>query len=452
MDPAEINNAPVRKMPFHVMAKPNGSLCNLDCKYCYYLEKENLFPDTKQFRMPEDVLRRFVENYIASQDALGVKDIMFAWQGGEPTIAGLDYFKSIVELQDEFCPQGKKISNAFQTNGILINEEWAKFFKENDFLVGLSIDGPADLHDIFRVDKAGHPSFEKVMKAVRILNAHAVMVTALCTVSRHNSRRPLDVYRFLKEAGFEYIQFIPIVERTIDGENLAGAPQQDERGIDAYVTPWSVLPRDYGNFLNTIFDEWLKEDVGKVSVQLFDVQRDILMGYPASLCWYSKTCGWGLAMEHNGNLYSCDHYVYPEYLLGNIKDKSIEELVYSPEQAVFGNDKRDLLPPDCISCEIRFACHGGCPKHRILKPKSGENGLNYYCRSFKMFHSHAAPYLKYIGSLQKQGQTGAQLNEVLKRNLGAVKMRIGGIHRVGRNTPCPCGSGKKFKYCCGAEV
>lgn len=438
-------------MPFHVMAKPNGPLCNLDCKYCYYLEKEALFPDTSQFRMPEDVLRRFIREYIASQDVFGMNEIMFSWQGGEPTLAGLDYFRHIVELQKNYCPKGKRIINALQTNGILIDEQWADFLKEHDFLVGLSIDGPAELHDTYRVNKAGRPSFDKVMAAAQLLLERGVKLNALTTVNRTNSQKPREVYRFLKSAGFEFIQFIPIVERSVDGEHLAGAPQQDEEGIDAHVTPWSVLPRDYGRFLCSVFDEWVKEDVGRISVQLFDVQLGLLLGQPAALCWFAETCGWGLAMEHNGNLYSCDHYVYPQYLLGNILQKPLTELAYSKEQQTFGADKHTTLPQDCLSCKLRYLCQGGCPKHRILKPRSGSGGLNYYCRSFKMFYEHAAPYLHFIADQYRRGLSDPEINQVLRQNHTKIKLQASGTRSIGRNDPCPCGSGKKFKNCCNGK-
>ena len=350
------------RRPFQVMAKPIGPRCNLDCTYCYYLEKERLYEGTKRFEMSETVLETYIRDYIESQVSLPAPEIWFNWQGGEPTILGVDYFRQIVQLQQRYRPSGKTIRNAMQTNGTLINEEWARFLKQEDFLVGISIDGPEEVNDQYRVDRAGRPSFKAVMAGLEQLKTHGVSFNVLTVVQRDNAQKPLEIYRFLKDIGAEHIQFIPIVERSADGKTLAAAPQIDEDGVEYHVTPWSVLPRTYGTFLSTIFDEWVSKDVGKIFVQFFDLQLGLWMGAPASLCWFAETCGQGLAVEHNGDLYACDHYVYPEYRLGNITRSSISELANSEDQIRFGEDKRDSLPRQCRECDVRFACNGGCPQ------------------------------------------------------------------------------------------
>jgi uncharacterized protein len=426
--------------PFQVMTKPNGPRCNLDCTYCYYLEKERLYPDTKKFRMPDDVLETYIRGYIAAQAATGAPEIWFSWQGGEPTLLGVDFFRRAVALQQQYAPAGKTVRNALQTNGTLLDAEWAAFLKANAFLVGLSIDGPRDLHDRYRVDRAERPTFDKVMAAVELMRTHEVEFNALTVVHRLNARKPREVYRFLKDIGIEFMQFIPIVERAGDGGMLAGAPQQDMVG-DAKVTPWSVLPGDYGTFLCRIFDEWVKDDVGRIFVQFFDVQLGLWAGGPSSLCWFAETCGLGLAMEHNGDLYSCDHYVYPEYLLGNIMQTPVEVLASLPVQDKFGADKRDTLPRQCRACEYRFACNGGCPKHRFLRTADGEAGLNYFCESYLRFFKHAGPHLQSMAALLHRGRPAADIMEMVRQPRQAVSP-------PGRNDPCPCGSGKKFKNCC----
>lgn len=425
------------------MAKPNGPRCNLDCTYCYYLEKERLYPDAKKFRMPDAVLETYIRDYIASQAGTGAPEIWFNWQGGEPTILGVEFFRRVVALERQYAPAGMPIRNALQTNGTLIDEEWAAFFKENDFLVGISIDGPREVHDRYRVDRAGRPSFDKVVAAIELLRAREVEFNTLTVVQRRNSREPKAVYRFLKEIGSTFLQFIPIVERTPDGLSLAGAPQIDEDGVEYRVTPWSVLPNAYGRFLTGVFDEWIKEDVGRVFVQFFDVQLGLWMGGPSGLCWFAETCGQGLAIEHNGDLYACDHYVYPEYRLGNVAETPILELATSSEQVRFGNDKRDTLPRQCRECTYRFACNGGCPKHRFLKTKAGEAGLNYFCESYLRFFGHAGPDLRMMANLVSAGRPAADIMAIRRRTESPR------TSPPGRNDACPCGSGKKFKQCCG---
>jgi uncharacterized protein len=434
------------------MTKPVGPICNLDCKYCFYLEKEKLYPGKSNWRMPEDVLEQYVRQYIASQDA---PEVTFAWQGGEPTLMGIDFFRRVVELQQKYA-SGKTIANAMQTNGTLLDDAWCEFLKASRFLVGLSIDGPRKFHDLYRVDKEGEPTFERVLAGMRLLKKHAVDFNTLCVVNRANSMAPLEVYRFLKSEGSGYIQFIPLVERVGGGDlPLAEPPVLIEPGRvrlpivspgagGAAVTPWSVEPLAYGKFLCAIFDQWVRSDVGRVFVQIFDVQLGIWMGYPSALCVFGETCGNALAMEHNGDLYSCDHYVYPQYKLGNISDDSIEHMVASPQQRKFGTDKRDTLPKFCRECDVRFACNGECPKHRFRTTPDGEPGLNYLCAGYKQFFHHIDPYMKTMGRLVESGQPAAQIMKLIadterKQNAGPL----------GRNDLCPCGSGRKYKKCCG---
>jgi len=379
---------------FHVMAKPIGPICNLDCKYCFYLEKEKLYPGVKNFEMPLNVLESFIRQKIESQDS----DLIgFAWQGGEPTLLGVDYFKKVVELQKKYA-NGKKIENSFQTNGVLLNDVWCGFFLENNFLVGISIDGPKELHDKYRVYKGGQSSFEKVMLGISYLKKLNVNFNTLTVVNKENSYHPLKVYNFLKEVGSGFMQFIPVVERITNSKRenlklvLPGYKGSSE------VTDWSVEPLQYGNFLCEIFDDWVKKDVGRYFVQIFDVSLESWLGLKQSLCVFNKTCGNALAMEHNGDVYSCDHYVYEENKLGNIIEHPLESLVYSQQQINFGNDKADTLPNFCLQCEVRFACNGECPKHRFIKTPAGEERLNYLCAGYKKFFNHIDPYMKFMAN------------------------------------------------------
>ena len=431
-------------MAFHVLAKPIGPICNLDCKYCFYLEKETLYPDTPKWAMPEDVLEAYIRQYIEQQDS---PDIHFAWQGGEPTLLGVDYFRRIVALQARYA-NGKRIDNAFQTNGVLLNDEWGGFLAENSFLVGLSIDGPRELHDAYRVDKGGQPSFDRVMRGIDVLHRHSVTFNTLTTVHRKNSYNPLDVYRFLKQVGSGYMQFIPIVERvatrtTEDGMVLV-SPSFAE---SAMVSDWSVEPRQYGRFLCEIFDEWVRNDVGKSFVQIFDVSLEMWFGMEASLCVFRKKCGSAMAIEHNGDLYSCDHFVYPQNKLGNIMDVPLGEMADSPQQLKFGNDKNDLLPKYCQSCEVRFACNGECPKHRFAKTPDGEAGLNYLCAGYKKFFNHIDPYMRFMAAqLHRKSAPAAVMQWTRAQD---AQQTLAAAGKQGRNELCACGSGKKSKRCCG---
>ncbi len=426
---------------FHVLAKPIGPICNLDCKYCFYLEKEVLYPRATQWEMPDDVLESFIRQYIEAQRS---SIISFAWQGGEPTLLGVEYFRKVVALQKRYA-NGKRIENAFQTNGILLNDEWARFFLDHGFLIGVSIDGPRELHDAWRVDKGGQPTFDRVMRGIEVLKRHNVQFNTLTAVQRTNSGHPKEVYRFLKDHGSGHIQLIPIAERispraTEDGLVLV-SPAFAEA---AHVAPWSVEPLQFGRFLIGVFDEWVRHDVGKVFVQLFDVSLEMWAGMESSLCVFRKTCGSALAMEHAGDVYSCDHFVYPKNRLGNIMSEPLASLVQSAEQQRFGEAKDTALPGYCRSCDVRFACNGECPKHRFAVTPDGEQGLNYLCEGYKMFFRHIDPYMRFMARELASERAPANVMGWIARQEAAQARRA-----IGRNDPCLCGSGKKFKHCCG---
>lgn len=433
---------PDRLSNFHVMTKAVGPICNLDCKYCFYLEKERLYPEERNWAMPGALLEEYIRQYIESQQS---PTISFAWQGGEPTLLGVEYFRNVVKLQTKYS-HGKQIENALQTNGLLLDDDWAEFLAQNNFLVGLSIDGPAHLHDCYRVDKGNRPTFDRVMRGIVFLKKHCVQFNTLTVVHRTNSYHPLEVYRFLKEIGSGFMQFIPIVERVAvrpdqDGLSLI-APSHTQM---AEVSSWSVEPLQYGNFLCAVFDEWVRKDVGRYFVQLFDVALEAWVGFASSLCIFRPTCGTALALEHNGDLYSCDHFVYPKNKLGNIMEQPLQSLVHSTAQQQFGNEKRDSLPQYCRSCDVRFACNGECPKHRFTLTPDGEAGLNYLCAGYQRFFRHIDPYMKYMASELRNHRPPANVMEWI---------RMGDLQRdakkyPGRNDPCPCGSGRKYKKCCG---
>jgi uncharacterized protein len=427
---------------FHVLAKPIGPICNLDCKYCFYLEKESLYPQVEKWAMRDDVLESYIRQYIEAHDAPVVN---FAWQGGEPTLLGVDFFRRVVELEQRYA-NGKQIANAFQTNCVLLNAAWAEFFLEHQFLIGISIDGPRELHDAYRVDKGGQPTFDRVMRGIATLQRHKVDFNTLTTVHRANADSPLEVYRFLRDNGSGYMQFIPIVERI--------AHQVTEEGLrlispdfagPAKVAPWSVEPRQFGKFLCAIFDEWVRRDVGRTFVQLFDISLELWTGMEASLCIFRKTCGAALAIEHSGDLYSCDHFVYPENRLGNIMESPLASLVASAQQQEFGQAKESTLPRYCRECDVRFACNGECPKHRFLTTPDGEPGLNYLCAGYKMFFHHIDPCMRFMAAeLAAQRAPANVMRWVAEED---AHERQG---KTGRNDLCPCGSGRKFKQCCGA--
>ncbi len=406
----------VEKFPFTVMTKPIGARCNINCSYCYYLEKQRLYPAEKKFRMSPEVLERYIRALITTSTEAGMRDVTFAWQGGEPTMLGVRYFERVVALQERYRPEGVTIRNALQTNGMLLDEGWGRFLARHRFLVGISIDGPKKVHDRYRHDRAGRGSFEAVMRGLEVLQNHKVEHNALCVVHRHNAAKGHEIYRFLTGLGLDYLQFIPIVERSSDGEALTGAPQMGEEP-GATVTPWSVAPRAYGKFLCDVFDTWFKRDIGKVFVQHFDVQLGLWLGGPPSICVFAETCGNGLALEHNGDLYACDHYVYPDFRLGNIMQTPMADLVWSDRQAAFGQDKMDSLTRQCQSCTHRFACNGGCPKHRFAISRDGEAGHNYLCEAFQIFHHHAGPRLTKMARLVKLGRPAAEVNDIAERSV-----------------------------------
>ena len=430
---------------FHVMTKPTGSICNLDCTYCFYLEKEALYPERNKWAMPEEVLERYIEQYIAAQHG---EEVNFAWQGGEPTLLGVDYFRKIVALQQKHA-QGKKIFNALQTNGTLLDDEWCVFLRENQFLVGISIDGPRAIHDQYRVDKGGKPTFDRVMRGLERLKANRVEFNTLTCVQRRNAHHPLEVYRFLKEIGSGFMQFIPIVERlapTPGPDGLSLIPPAST--LDAPVSEWSVDSLQYGKFLTAISDEWVRYAVGRDYLQISEAALATWLGHESPLCVFAKTCGTGLALEHNGDLYSCDHFVYPEYRLGNIMDEPLASLARNDAQRAFGNAKLDTLPKYCKSCEVRFACNGECPKHRFMHTPDGEPGLNYLCAGYKHFFTHIDPYMQFMATQLRNGRAPALIMSQLR-----TQDRVAaGKSSDGPNAPCSCGSGRKYKKCCGARL
>jgi uncharacterized protein len=418
---------------FHVMLKPRGAVCNLDCAYCYYLSKERLYPGS-HFRMSDALLEEYTRQYIEAQP---VPEVTFAWQGGEPTLIGLDFFRRAIGFQQRYRRPGMHIHNALQTNGVTLDDAWCRFFREHDFLVGISLDGPRDLHDAYRVDKGSKPTFDRVMAGLELLKKHGVEFNVLTTVHAANADHPLEVYRFLRdEAGAMFIQFIPILER----DNETGF-QEGEK-----VTARSVTGRQYGDFLIAIFDEWVRQDVGRVFVQIFDAALAAWLGQRPGLCIFEETCGTALAMEHNGDLYSCDHFVEPRYKLGNMQDVPLAEMVGSGPQRQFGLAKRDTLPRYCRECRVRFVCNGGCPKNRILHTPDGEPGLSFLCAGYKAFFTHIDRPMRMMVAEMRAGRPAANIMLQLAREEAETQRRFA---HAGRNDPCPCGSGRKFKWCHG---
>lgn len=377
--------------PLYVMTKPVGAICNLACKYCYYLEKTNLYKEnTSKFVMSDSLLEKFIEEYINSQT---MPQVLFTWHGGETLMRPLSFYQKVVELQKKYA-NGRTIDNCIQTNGTLLNDEWCEFFRNNHWLVGISIDGPQEFHDEYRKNKQGKPSFMKVMQGIHLLNKHQVEWNAMAVVNDYNADYPLEFYHFFKELGCHYIQFTPIVERIhphADGRHLAHVLQKEEKLAD-----FSVSPEQWGNFLCTIFDEWVKNDVGEYFIQIFDSTLANWMGAQPGVCTMAPTCGHAGVMEFNGDVYSCDHFVFPEFKLGNIYEKSLIEMMYSEKQIQFGQQKRDSLPNKCKECNYLFACNGECPKNRFLTTEDGEPGLNYLCKGYYQFFDHVAPYMDFM--------------------------------------------------------
>ena len=424
---ARPSNAPPA---FHLLAKPTGAACNLDCAYCFFLDKEAFYPGSA-FRMSDEMLDNYIRQLIESHT---VDQVTIAWQGGEPTLMGLDFYRRAMALAEKYRRPGMTFLHTMQTNGTLIDDEWASFFKEHNFLIGLSLDGPRELHDVYRVDKGGRPTFDRVMRGLRHLQAHGVEYNLLTTVNHVNGDYPLEVYRFLRdEAGTDWMQFIPVFERiNDDGLTLY------QRGTA--VSDRSVGAEQFGRFLSVIFDEWVSRDVGRIFVQTFEASLRNWMGMASSgMCVFNETCGTGLAIEHNGDIYTCDHFVEPDYLLGNIDKSHMIELVASERQVKFGRDKLDTLPAYCRTCDVRFACHGECPKNRFLMTPDGEPGLNYLCAGFKAFFHHVDFPMKIMAGLIQRDRDPREVMLIMKQAFAGAS----------RNEPCPCGSGRKFKLCHG---
>lgn len=422
----------------HVMAKPTGSVCNIDCTYCFYLEKEALYPERNtRWQMSDETLERYICQHI---DAQSGDNVTFAWQGGEPTMMGLAFFRRVIALCDKYA-NGKKITHALQTNGILLNDAWARFFAEHRFLIGLSIDGPAPLHNQYRVNRAGKGTHDRVMAAMALLKAHHVEFNTLTVVGKHNVEHAREVYEFLVAAGSRYIQFIPLVERL--SNDASSALQLVLPGESAArLAPWTVPSWQFGDFLRQIFDVWVRRDVERVSVQMFDVAMAAWTGQPPVLCVHSATCGHAFALESNGDLYNCDHFVYPEHKLGNIHQQTIHELNHSERAIAFGEAKETTLTADCRRCEFRPVCHGGCPKHRFAVSPNGHPGHNYLCAGYKHFFKHITPYMNVWQQLLESGYPPSSIMQWLANEEPQA------VAAVRRNDPCPCGSGRKYKKCC----
>ncbi|RPI33919.1 MAG: anaerobic sulfatase maturase [Chloroflexota bacterium] len=409
---------PKNPIAFHLLAKPTGAICNLDCKYCFFLSKEMLYPGSR-FRMADELLETYIRQLLEAQQG---PELTVAWQGGEPTLMGLDFFKHSIELVEKFRKPGQIIQHTIQTNGTKINDEMGAFFRKHNFLVGLSVDGPQAMHDAYRVNKSGSGSFKQVMRGYQFLQKHGVDVNILCTVHAANADHPLEIYHYFRdELKAQYMQFIPIVERaTVETLPMANQGWSDRPGgdrplytqIGELVTERSVKPEQYGQFLIAIFDEWVRRDVGKIFVQSFDAALANWLGQP-SLCIFQRTCGNALALEHNGDLYSCDHFVEPTYLLGNIQETHMIELVSSDQQRKFGQDKFDSLPQYCRKCEVLFACYGECPRNRFIHTPDGEPGLNYLCAGYKLFFNHINHPMSIMAELLRRGRYADEVMNIL---------------------------------------
>ncbi len=377
--------------PLYVMLKPAGAHCNLACKYCYYLEKNKLYPTAQRHLMSDEMLEQFTREYIEAQT---MNQVLFTWHGGEPLLRSIDFYRKALSLQQKYAG-GRRIDNVIQTNGTLLTDEWCEFFAQNHWLVGISIDGPQPDHDHYRLTAAGKPSWKKVMQGIKLLKKHGVEWNAMAVVNAYNANHPLEFYRFFKENGCQFLQFTPIVERLTrheDGRTLASLADKDEISLSKA----SVAPEQWGYFLCAIFDEWVRKDVGKIFVEIFDCTLANWMGISPGICAYSKECGHAGVMEHNGDVYSCDHFVFPEYKLGNIRDHSLIDMLYGEQQQEFSRLKHSSLPRQCKECDMEFACHGECPKNRFMKDKYGDSGLNYLCPGYYHYYQHVAPYMDYM--------------------------------------------------------
>lgn len=377
--------------PLYVMLKPAGAHCNLACKYCYYQEKNKLYPTAQRHLMSDEMLEQFTREYIEAQT---MNQVLFTWHGGEPLLRSIDFYRKALSLQQKYAG-GRRIDNVIQTNGTLLTDEWCEFFAQNHWLVGISIDGPQPDHDHYRLTAAGKPSWQKVMQGIKLLKKHGVEWNAMAVVNAYNVNHPLEFYRFFKENGCQFLQFTPIVERLTrheDGRTLASLADKNEIPLSEA----SVTPEQWGYFLCAIFDEWVRKDVGKIFVEIFDCTLANWMGISPGICAYSKECGHAGVMEHNGDVYSCDHFVFPEYKLGNIRDQSLIDMLYGEQQQEFSRLKHSSLPRQCKECDMEFACHGECPKNRFMKDKYGDSGLNYLCPGYYHYYQHVAPYMDYM--------------------------------------------------------
>ena len=395
--------------PLYVMLKPAGAHCNLACKYCYYLEKNNLYDKSHRHIMSDEMLEQFTREYIEAQT---MPQVLFTWHGGEPLVRSIDFYKKALALQKKYA-RGRCIDNVIQTNGTMLTDEWCEFFAQNNWLVGISIDGPQEYHDHYRLTTTGNPSWQKVMHGIELLKKHHVEWNAMAVVNAYNADHPLEFYHFFKDNGCQYLQFTPIVERLTkhqDGRTLASLA--DDKEIP--LADFSVTPKQWGNFLCAIFDEWVRNDVGKMFVEIFDCTLANWMGVLPGICAYSKNCGHAGVMEHNGDVYSCDHFVFPEYKLGNIRDHTLIEMLYGDKQHAFSRLKHTSLPRQCKECDMEFACHGECPKNRFEKDKYGEPGLNYLCKGYYQYYSHVAPYMDFMKRELQAQRPPANIMEALK--------------------------------------
>ena len=396
--------------PLYVMLKPAGAHCNLACKYCYYLEKNNLYDKSHRHIMSDEMLEQFTREYIEAQT---MPQVLFTWHGGEPLMRSIDFYKKALALQKKYA-RGRCIDNVIQTNGTMLTDEWCEFFAQNNWLVGISIDGPQEYHDHYRLTSTGNPSWQKVMHGIELLKKHHVEWNAMAVVNAYNADHPLEFYHFFKDNGCQYLQFTPIVERLTkhqDGRTLASLA--DDKEIP--LADFSVTPEQWGNFLCAIFDEWVRNDVGKMFVEIFDCTLANWMGVLPGICAYSKNCGHAGVMEHNGDVYSCDHFVFPEYKLGNIRDHTLIEMLYGDKQHAFSRLKHTSLPRQCKECDMEFACHGECPKNRFEKDKYGEPGLNYLCKGYYQYYSHVAPYMDFMKRELQAQRPPANIMEALKK-------------------------------------
>ena len=409
---------------FQIFVKPTGPICNLGCDYCYYLNKELLYPKRSSYRMPDDILESYIVQHIHSAPQATIR---FSWHGGEPTLLGVDYFRRIVALQRKYCPPDRQITNGIQTNGTLLNEDWCRFLAAEGFNVGLSLDGPQHIHDHYRVTKSRQPTHRQTMRGYELLRQHNVTVDILCVVNAYNVGYPAEVYQFFKQIGAPYIGFLPLVEAQLDSPNA--------------VSDRSVPAEAFGSFLCTVFDEWKRQDIGHIKVQIFEEVSGTALGQEQRLCIFRRTCGDIPVIEHNGDFYACDHFVDNGHLMGNIAEKPLVEMLESKPQRTFGQAKQDTLPGYCRSCDVLHLCNGECPKNRLIRTPDGEPGLNYLCAGYKRFINHCRPFVEELANLWRRQSSEPQTPATM-----TAAVRSG--PKTGRNDPCPCGSGRKYKKCC----